>query len=756
MKITIRLVLSLLFVAFVVTLAFAYVQVKAEEKNLLDDLDRRCLLLGRSLESSARKGLASSDPADLAALISDLGRSERLHGVAVYDGRGAVAAMTPGLGFEPSAYGASVGASLGEARTIRFLERSRRKESHIFLFPVRDGDRVAGVLGFFNDIAPIRTRLKGIWRYNFLRLMTLSLLLIVTTVLVVRWSVVGPIAVIAEALRNFRIGSGGKGLEIPRGNLLGPLASEVTHLTRSLSAARARAEEEARLRLSGEKVWTAERLKEHVRLELGSKPLVVVSNREPYMHVRRGRKVEVVVPAGGLVTALDPMMRACGGVWIAHGGGDADAETADRHGRLQVPPDEPAYTLKRVWLSRAEEEGYYYGFSNEGLWPLCHITHTRPDFKLEDWACYRQVNERFAHEILREIRDETEPLLLIQDYHFALVPALVKAKRPDARVAIFWHIPWPNPEAFSICPWQKEILAGLLGADLVGFHIQFHCNNFLETVDRVLESRIDWEKFSVERGGQVTSVKPFPISVAFPSLVRSGIRDAASRQNAKDEILTELGLKAEILAVGVDRIDYTKGLVERFQAVERFFDKHEDYLEKFTFIELGAPSRTHIKRYRDLISEVEALAERINWKFQAKGWKPIVFLKAHHDHREIERYYRAADLCLVTSLHDGMNLVAKEFVAARDDDDGVLILSPFTGAARELLDALLVNPYDIEALADGIHQALTMRPEERQERMRRMREVLRERNVYRWAGNLVTTLNRIRVPRSAAEPGEKG
>jgi len=747
MKITIRLVLSLLFVALVVTLAFSYFQVKAEEGNLLDDLDRRCLLLGRSLESSARKGLASSDPAALAALVEGLGRSERLRGVAIYDDRGAVAAATPGLEPDPSAFVASVGTSMAEARTVRFLESSRRAESHVFLFPIRDGDRVPGVLGFFHDIAHIRARLKGIWRYNFLRLMTLSLLLIITTVLVVRWSVVGPIAMIAEALRNFRIGSGGKGLDMPRGNLLGPLASEVTHLTRSLAAARARAEEEARLRLSGEKVWTAERLKEHLRLELGTKTLFLVSNREPYMHVRKGRKVEVIVPAGGLVTALDPMMRACGGVWIAHGSGDADAETADRHGRLQVPPDEPAYTLKRVWLSRTEEEGYYYGFSNEGLWPLCHITHTRPDFKLDDWTCYRRVNERFAQEILRETRDEKEPLVLIQDYHFALLPALVKAKRPDARIAIFWHIPWPNPEAFSICPWQKDILEGLLGADLIGFHIQFHCNNFLETVDRVLESRIDWEKFSVERGGQVTSVKPFPISVAFPSLVR----DESSPRNTKDEILTELGLKAEILGVGVDRIDYTKGLVERFLAVERFFDKHEDYLGKFTFLELGAPSRTHIKRYQDLISEVEALVERICWKFQAKGWKPIVFLKAHHDHREIQRYYRVSDLCLVTSLHDGMNLVAKEFVAARDDEDGVLILSPFTGASRELLDALLVNPYDIEALADGIHQALTMRPEERKERMRRMREGLRERNIYRWAGNLVTTLNRIRAPWNAGK-----
>lgn len=756
MKITIRLVLSLLLVAFLVALAFSFIQVRTEREHLLDDLDRRCLLLGRSLEDSARKGLASAGPEELGALIEGIGESERLRGLAIYDSRGAVAAATPGLAPDPSAFQASVRTALQERRTVRFLRRYRGIDNHVFLYPIGAEDQVPGAIGLFHDIAYVRARLRGILRYDFLRLLTLALLISVASVLVVRWSVVGPIARIAEMLRSLRIGSGVKRIEIPRGNFLGPLMSEVTHLTRSLAVARAKAEEEARLRLSGEKIWTAERLKEHVRKELGTRTLFLVSNREPYMHVRQGRKIEVIVPAGGLVTALDPMLRACGGVWIAHGSGDADAETADRHGRLQVPPEEPAYTLKRVWLSRAEEEGYYYGFSNEGLWPLCHITHARPDFKLEDWICYRRVNERFAQEILREIRDETEPLVLIQDYHFALLPALLKAKRPDARVAIFWHIPWPNPEAFGICPWQKEILEGLLGADLIGFHIQFHCNNFLETVDGALESRIDWERFTVERGGQTTAVKPFPISVAFPSLVRDDITDEPSRRRTRNEILGELGLKAEILAVGVDRLDYTKGLVERLLAVERFFEKHEDYAGKLTYIELGAPSRTHIKRYQDLISDVEAQVERINWKLQAKGWKPVVFLKAHHDHREIQRFYRVSDLCLVTSLHDGMNLVAKEFVAARDDEDGVLILSPFTGASRELVDALLVNPYDIEAMADAIHAALTMSPEERRERMRRMRESLKERNIYRWAGNLVTTLNRVRMPRSAAGNEEKG
>ncbi|MBU1299803.1 MAG: trehalose-6-phosphate synthase [Bacteroidetes bacterium] len=537
---------------------------------------------------------------------------------------------------------------------------------------------------------------------------------------------------------------------MPEGDILGPLASEITHLAKSLAMARAKAEEEARLRIIGETTWTAERLKEHVRIELGEKNLYLVSNREPYMHIKKGRKIEYIIPAGGLVTALDPVMRACGGVWIAHGSGDADFETADQNGKIKVPPDEPIYTLKRVWLSKEEEQGYYYGFSNEGIWPLCHITHTRPDFHLEDWIYYQKVNEKFAEAVLEEIKSETDPLILIQDYHFALVSFMVKSKRPDARVAIFWHIPWPNPEAFGICPWQKEILVGLLGADIIGFHIQYHCNNFLETVDRVLESKINWEQFTIERGGQITQVKPFPISVAFPSLLQNEMQDEVSKKKIKKEILEELGIEAELIGVGVDRIDYTKGIVERLKAIDRFFEKHPKFVGKFTFVELGAPSRTHIKRYQDLISEVETVTDKICWKYQAKNWKPIVFLKAHHSHEEINRYYQVADVCLVTSLHDGMNLVAKEFIASRNDEDGVLILSQFTGASRELQDALIVNPYDIEEMVDALEKALEMQQEERKERMQRLRNMIKERNIYRWAGNLVSALNRVRISKTVS------
>jgi len=402
-------------------------------------------------------------------------------------------------------------------------------------------------------------------------------------------------------------------------------------------------------------------------------------------------------------------------------------------------------------MSPAEEEGYYYGFSNEGLWPLCHIAHTRPLFRPGDWDMYRKVNERFCLAVLEEIEGVQEPCVLIQDYHFALLPRLVKDRRPDARVAIFWHIPWPNPEAFRICPWQDELLDGMLGADLVGFHIQYHCNNFLDTVDRALECRIDWERFAVNRRDHVTHVKPFPISVAFTGA--AGPADAPTAAEHRDRVARELGFAPERLAVGVDRVDYTKGILERLRAVERFLERSPGYAGRFTFVQIGAPSRTRIPRYRDFNQEVVAEAERINARFAGPGpWRPVVLRMRHHSHEEIEPYFRAADTCLVTSLHDGMNLVAKEFLVSRHDEQGVLVLSQFTGASRLLLDALIVNPYDVDRTADAIRRALEMDPAEQRERMRRMRAFVRERNVYRWAAELIDELTRIRVDAPAAAP----
>jgi trehalose 6-phosphate synthase len=603
----------------------------------------------------------------------------------------------------------------------------------------------SGVLLIVHDAAYIDAQTSRVWRETFLRVLVQVLLIVVITVAIVRWSIAGPIARAAQWMRALRAGKASDAPSVLPGiDLLRPLAREMSGMAESLTAARDAAEREARLRNAAESSWTADRLAVHLRSKLGNSRLFVVSNREPFSHLRRGKGIEVVVPASGLVTALAPILHACDGTWVAHGSGDADRDTVDRDDRLRVPPDEPKYTLRRVWLTKQEEEGYYYGFSNEGLWPLCHIAHTRPSFRTADWDHYVAVNEKFSEAILEEMSGIDRPVLLAQDYHFALLPRLVKAKRPDARVAIFWHIPWPNSESFGICPWQRELLQGLLGADVIGFHVQAHCNNFLYTVDRTLESRIDWEHFAVEREGHRSIVKPFPISVEFPEGEPSA-GEAESPYLQRVALLRELGVQALFMGIGVDRVDYTKGILERFLAIERMLEMHPTYQGKFTFIQIGAPSRTHLKRYHDLLADVEAEADRINWRFQSSTWKPIVFLKRHFTHQEILRYYRAADVCMVTALHDGMNLVAKEFVAARSDQQGVLILSQFTGAARELLDALIVNPYDIERMATVLAYALEMAPEERTRRMMQLRKIVSERNIYRWASNLVTTLCDVRL-----------
>jgi trehalose-6-phosphate synthase len=378
-------------------------------------------------------------------------------------------------------------------------------------------------------------------------------------------------------------------------------------------------------------------------------------------------------------------------------------------------------------------------FQMKACGPFATLRTPGPTFRKEDWHYYKKVNEDFAAALLKETENDEEPFILIQDYHFALLPALIKKAKPRAKVAIFWHIPWPNPESFGICPWQKEILHGMLGADLIGFHTQYHCNHFLETVNKALESRVLWENFSVKMGGHNTYVKPFPISIAFTLKDY----DAISPKTEPLQLLNEHGITGRYLGIGVDRIDYTKGIVEKFLAIERFLEKNPSYIGKFTFVQIGAPSRTLLKSYADIVSAVEMEANRINWRFKSKSWKPIVLLKRHHSHEEITPYYSSADFCMVTSLHDGMNLVAKEFVAARNHNDGALILSRFTGASQELQGALVVNPYDIEEVADAIKFALEMPVEEQYQQMKQMRQAIVGNNIYNWASTLLRTMANI-------------
>jgi len=748
LRITFRIVLSIIVVVSAIAFLLTLFQAQQEREGLRRDLDRRTSLLAESLRETIEPLVGQPQAARLQHVVENFGNRERLAGVAVYDAKDQLIAVTPALAPQLPTIPSLVPDAMNADRSTGGFVEIGNTRMYLYALPLHREAVVTGVLVIFYDAAYVQDHLSRIWRNNFVGFLVQALLISLATLFVIRWSIVGSIAKMAEWMKRLRTDKTAEPRHFPDADFFEPLTREVTHLAKSIVAARASAEEEARLRQAAESLWTPARLKEHVRTLLSEKSLFVISNREPYIHVRKGTQIECVVPPSGVVTALEPILKVCGGVWIAHGSGDADREVADQQDKLRVPTEDPQYVLKRVWLTKGEEKGYYYGFSNEGLWPLCHIAHTRPIFRIDDWEYYQIVNTKFAEATLAELEGIDEPVVLVQDYHFALLPRLIKERRPDARVGLFWHIPWPNPESFSICPWQRELVHGMLGADLIGFHLQFHCNNFLDTVDRTLESRIVWEHFAVRRGRQTTYVKPFPISIAFPDHGGAQLMKPPATIS-KGSLLGGLGVKARFLGVGVDRLDYTKGILERLRAVERFLEKYPTYLNEFTFVELGAPSRTSIKHYHDLIAEVEAECDRINWRFQTEEWKPIILLKKHHSHEEIAPFYEAADVCLVTSLHDGMNLVAKEYVAAREDEQGVLILSRFTGASRELRDALIVNPYNIEQMAEAIRSAVEMDAEEQQARMRKMRHVLKEQNVYRWAANLITELAQIRIEKGS-------
>ena len=750
MRLSLRLILSLVLGIATVTFVVARIQVGEEKHRLRDDLERRSAILAESLQEIIEPALENDSRAQLRHIVERFGNRERLAGVVIYSEDGKAIVETPSLRAQfdwtevPPAP-----TELQKQKSGQYLTAGGRLV-HAAYLPLHAKDATAGILGVFHDATYIEEQSSEIWRDTLWHVAAEVLLVVCVTLLIIRSTIVLPIAKTAQWMKDLRTGRLRPPPSLPREDFLAPFSQEVVKLASSLAQARVAAEEEARLRVRGDSTWTAERLRASIQnKQLG--PLFVVSNREPYMHVHQGRTVKAIVPASGLITALEPILRTCDGCWVAHGSGDGDRETVDERDHVRVPPDQPEYTLRRVWLDQEEEGGYYYGFSNEGLWPLCHIAHTRPIFRSSDWQAYQAANQKFATAVLEELGGAEDPLLLIQDYHFALLPRLVKQERPDTRIAIFWHIPWPNPEAFGICPWRNELLEGMLGADLVGFQTQAHCNNFLDTVDGALESRIEWEHFSIKRDGNVTAVRPFPISIAMREDPISQ-EPGRSRQEMRAAVLKNLGVTAGFLGVGVDRIDYTKGIVERFRGIERFLELWPAYRGNLVFVQIGAPSRTMIPRYHDLVAEVEAEAARINAQFHTKDWKPIVLLTRHHSHQEILPYFRAADFCMVTSLHDGMNLVAKEYVAARQDEEGALILSQFTGASRELRDAFIVNPYDTDQLSQAIRLALEMDSVERRARMRRMRQVVETYNVYRWAGNLIEELAGIRLETFEGKP----
>lgn len=739
MKINLALILAIIVAVGLVALAFTAYQISTERQTLREELQAKTIRNGDEFYIRYLNSLERTDTISLKKADSLITRFS-FEGINVYYNSDSIVSLNKeAAAFIKTSSDYITQAVSADTSMTNPIDINGKQLFEYIRVVNRDSLPSVAVI-FYSDAGYIKGIIQSIWLRNFMRWFLQALVISVVTLLIVRWGILSPINKVIVWVKAARTGNLENLKAKPNVPFLAPLYKEITGIAKAMQEAKAIAQEEARLRTSAESIWTPERLNEEMKQLLHNKKLVVVSNREPYMHIRNGKEIECIMPASGMVTALEPILKACGGLWIASGSGDADRETVDENDKVMVPPYENKYTLRRVWISKELENRFYYGFSNEGLWPLCHIAHTRPVFRKEDWDGYCTVNEIYAKAVLEEIKDEDEPFILVQDYHFALLPQFIKQKKPDAKVAIFWHIPWPNPESFGICPWKKELLLGMLGADLIGFHTQYHCNNFLETVNTALESRVIWENYSVKIGNHFTLVKPFPISIAFT--LKDYEQSMIAKPNAS-ELLRQHGIIAQSFGIGVDRIDYTKGLIEKFLAIERFFEKNPNYINKFTFVQIGAPSRSLLKTYSDTISAVDAEVNRINWKLKTKNWQPILFLKKHHSHEEIIPFYEAASFCMVTSLHDGMNLVAKEFISSRSNNDGVLILSQFAGASHELHNALIINPYDIEASADAIKIAIEMPLEEQKQRMKQMRRMVMSNNVYSWASAILRTMASI-------------
>jgi trehalose 6-phosphate synthase len=671
--------------------------------------------------------LDSGDRGALSGLLEELASEERISAVEVCTTNLFLIASTKGF---PEAY---------ECQALRSRFPRRRPSAPLDLAdaegtvevsarPIEDGGQVRGVLVLVHDLAFVRNREAAIQHFTFAAFGLVALLGTVLTVWIRRawwrsWT--------DELRRILPLARSAAVPEAPSGEAFKPLLQDVRRLVDELATERASVAP-----------WTPQRLHHVLREKLHGDGVVILANREPYIHEHEpDGAIRVVHPASGLVTALEPVMRACSGTWVAHGSGSADRDTVDGRDRVLVPPREESYALRRVWLTKEEERGYYYGFSNEGLWPLCHSAHTRPEFRAADWREYERVNRRFAEAVCEEVTG-SDPVILVQDYHFALAPRMIRERLPRATILTFWHIPWPTGERFGMCPWARELLDGLLGSSIVGFHTQQHCLNFVESVESGLEARIDRERQSVILGGRECLVRSYPISIEWPNQWAEAALPAVE---CRALVLSQLGLPRDVLlGVGVDRLDYTKGIEERLLAVERMLERFPHLRGHFVFVQLAAPSRTVIEAYRALNERVEALTARINKRFGAGKYRPVVLLGTHHEPPTIFRYLRAADVCYVSSLHDGMNLVAKEFVAARDDERGVLVLSRFTGAARELTGALVVNPYDLEEASEALATAVALTPAQQAERMRAMRQRVAEFNVFRWAGRMLVDAARVR------------
>ncbi len=744
MKRILIFILPILIIVSIGITISGVMQVRFTQDKLMDDLKRKAKTVTESLEMAARYIIINRDERLALRLVESFQKRERLQGCVIYGNTGDVLAITQRIADWKQKDKPYLKEIINTGSPRGALEKFKEYSVYSYILPVVDDDGIVlGLVEVIYDTSYLFTTLAELWKKISVTLIILVALITLAAFLIQRQIFIMPVRRLTQWFAYFQRGETDKLRPFAEKGEFGRLISEVEQVALSLRVARRVVSDEAHARIQKEDTWTESKLRDLVRAKLGENAFFVVTNREPYMHVidEVTGKPKCIRPASGVVTAIDPILRACGGTWIAHGAANADRAFVNSKNKLGVPPEDNRYILKRVWLTKKEEEGYYYGFSNEGLWPLCHVTHTRPIFRQSDWEMYKEVNQKFAENILEELPAKN-PFVFIQDYHFTLLPKMIKERRPDATVALFWHIPWPNPEVFAICPYQQEILDGMLGCDLIGFHVQFQCNNFLDTANRLIECRVDTEKFSVVRKTKETFIRSFPISV---DGYLSG-RLPSSQEETIKRIKEEYNLQGKIVGVGVERIDYTKGIIERILAIDRFLEKYPEYKNKFVFIQLAAPSRTHIKRYHELMGEIDELIEKKNWKYSDGDWKPIVYLKRYFSQEEIAPYYQLADFCIVSSLHDGMNLVAKEYVASRADLSGALILSKFTGASRELTDATLINPYSIEEFADAIKFTIEMPADEKKRRMEAMRRAVSDNNIYKWAGNIITELTSLKKP----------
>ncbi|MEN9436625.1 MAG: hypothetical protein RIR09_1280 [Pseudomonadota bacterium] len=728
---TLRLQLRFLIPLVLTLVAAAYLALPLMDSLTLRwfsrDLNLRGSLVTNALSDSIAEAMQAGSVARLQPLFNRAVQDERLVAVALCSNSEDLLLKTAGYPDTLTCGQAQLVAQ--NANAVYALDSG---SVQVGVHTVYGADGPVANLVVLHDLSFVERRSQDTRKYLIMLIAALGVTIAFITMVVAQLSWRGWVSGARALLR-------GEGLLYPVGSTAPELASFAADLRQRLRDM----DDEYRRAKVPHAEWSPDRLRTLLRTQLRGDELIVVSNREPYIHEQQADGVVVKRPASGLVTAVEPVMRACSGTWIAHGSGNADRASVDKNDRVRVPPGGDEYTLRRIWLSEAEEQGYYFGFSNEGLWPLCHVAHVRPVFRESDWQQYRAVNQRFADAVVAEART-ADPVILVQDYHFALLPAMVRAKLPNATIITFWHIPWPNPESFGICPWRKEILEGLLGSTILGFHTPYHCKNFIETVDRNLEALIAHEHSTITYNSDVTLVESYPISIAWPTPEAmaqwptvAACRNAVFAAHAMGE--------DHCLAVGVDRFDYTKGIIERLNAVERLLEKYPQWVGRFTFIQVAAPSRSALEEYRFFQERVQLLTERINTRFGSAHYQPVHLLASHHESDALLRLYRAADVCLVTSLHDGMNLVCKEFVAARDDEQGVLVLSRFAGAARELHEALIVNPYHVEETADAIFQAITMPKAEQRERMASLRMTVREFNVYRWAGRMLSDAGRWRL-----------